>query len=163
MTLISQEHRKGFKVHREFSGVFVFCSESAQVGFWLPDYAYIHTFSWPICSSECTCCFCFEIIYKPGPSSLPTQATPALPREGLDWGGCCWAWPLAALPVSSLSASGTCRARRRAEELHLSLEEAELGGDIQGQFRLKGWVPGGGLELMPEGLGVGVCCPGQGL
>ncbi|XP_040100714.1 endonuclease V isoform X6 [Oryx dammah] len=45
---------------------------SAQVGLWLPDYAYIHTFSWLICSSECTCCFCFVITYKPGPSSLPT-------------------------------------------------------------------------------------------
>lgn len=72
VTLISQEHRKGFKVHREFSGVFVFCSESAQVGLWLRDYAHIHTFSWPICSSECTCCFHFMITCKPGPSSLPT-------------------------------------------------------------------------------------------
>lgn len=72
VTLISQEHRKGFKVHRGFSGVFVFHSESAQVGLWLPDYAYIHTFSWPICSSECTCCFRFMIIYKPGPSFLLT-------------------------------------------------------------------------------------------
>ena len=80
MTLISQEHRKGFRVHRGFSGVFLFCSESAQVDLQPPDCTYVHTFSLPICFSEYVCRFHFVFVYKPArPSLLTSYTEPLLP------------------------------------------------------------------------------------